>query len=363
MKSSDNTVPVAGGRQPPTDPRLRLANLGLGVLGLGLVVILVVLAIVMGIANPLFFTERNLQNVLLQSSVVALLGIGQLLVILTRGIDLSVGSIMGFSSVIAGMTMGWAFDNGLTAVLALALTGAVVGFTNGVIFVKGRIPHPFIVISPSAPDQLKPVLTRAQDEGIHVLLLDTNIPDFDAATFIGTDNRAGGATAYEALIDAIGDTGGKVGMIGGAPGVTSVEDRVAGFVGAAEGSSFEILETLATTSCDQESGVANAENLITAHPDLKAIFIGCGQPALGAIQAVKSAGLAGKITIIGFDFDPGAADALKEGSAAAFVNQAPAKMGSTGVESAYTLLTGGTIEKSIDTGVATITIDNVADFE
>lgn len=220
-----------------------------------------------------------------------------------------------------------------------------------------------IVISPSAPDQLKPVLTRAQDEGIHVLLLDTNIPDFDAATFIGTDNRAGGATAYEALIDAIGDTGGKVGMIGGAPGVTSVEDRVAGFVGAAEGSSFEILETLATTSCDQESGVANAENLITAHPDLKAIFIGCGQPALGAIQAVKSAGLAGKITIIGFDFDPGAADALKEGSAAAFVNQAPAKMGSTGVESAYTLLTGGTIEKSIDTGVATITIDNVADFE
>lgn len=220
-----------------------------------------------------------------------------------------------------------------------------------------------IVISPSAPDQLKPVLQKAKDAGINVLLIDTDIPDFDADTFIGTNNKAGGAAAYDALVAAIGDTGGEVGVIGGAPGVTSVEDRVAGFVGAAEGSSFEILETLATKSCDQESGVKDAENLITAHPNLKAIFIGCGQPALGAIQAVKAAGLAGKITIIGFDFDPGAADALKDGSAAAFVNQAPAKMGSTGVESAFTLLTGGKIEKSIDTGVATITKDNVADFE
>lgn len=145
MKSSEMASQVSGVLRPFADPRLRLANVGLGVLGLGPVVILVVLAIVMGIATSLFFTERNIQNVLLQSSIVALLGVGQLLVILTRGIDLSVGSILGFSSVIAGMTMGWAFANGLTAVLALVLTGAVVGFANGLIFVKGRIPHPFIV--------------------------------------------------------------------------------------------------------------------------------------------------------------------------------------------------------------------------
>lgn len=220
-----------------------------------------------------------------------------------------------------------------------------------------------IVIAPSAPDQLKPVLTKAKDAGIGVLVVDTPIADFDADAFIGTDNKAGGAAAFDALTEAIGDSGGEVGVIGGAPGVTSVEDRVAGFVEAAADSSFTVLETLPTKSCDQESGVKDAENLITAHPDLKAIFIGCGQPALGAIQAITTAGLAGKVTVIGFDFDPGASDALKDGSAYAFISQFPDKMGSMGVDAAYTLLTGGTIEKSIDTGVATITEANVADYE
>lgn len=132
-------------RTSAAEVRFRLANAGLGILGLGPVLILVILAIIMSLTTSLFFTERNLQNVLLQSSIIGLLGVGQLLVILTRGIDLSVGSVMGFSSVIAGMTLGWSFANGLSAVLALAITGAVVGLVNGLIFVKGRIPHPFIV--------------------------------------------------------------------------------------------------------------------------------------------------------------------------------------------------------------------------
>ncbi|MFS0894819.1 ABC transporter permease [Microbacterium sp. 179-I 3D3 NHS] len=132
-----NTIPL----QQPRGA----ARLGLSILGLGPVLILLLLAIAMSIATPLFFTERNIQNVLLQSSVIALLGVGQLLVILTRGIDLSVGSIIGLSSVMGGMTATWSFANGLSVVLAIIVTGVVVGFLNGFLFVKGRIPHPFIV--------------------------------------------------------------------------------------------------------------------------------------------------------------------------------------------------------------------------
>ncbi|MFS0894821.1 sugar ABC transporter substrate-binding protein [Microbacterium sp. 179-I 3D3 NHS] len=217
-----------------------------------------------------------------------------------------------------------------------------------------------IVIAPSAPDQLKPVLTKAMEQGIEVLLVDTPIEGFDA-TFIGTDNKAGGAEAFASMAEALPD-GGKIGLIGGAPGVTSTDNRLAGFQEAAEGSNFTLLEPLATQSCDQASGVKNAENLITANPDLAGIFIACGQPALGAIQAIKSANLSGEITVVGFDFDKGADAALDDGSAYAFISQFPDKMGSMGVESAYTVLTGGSIEKSIDTGVAVITKDNVDEY-
>ena len=218
-----------------------------------------------------------------------------------------------------------------------------------------------IAIAPSAPDQLKPVLTKAQDQGIKVLLIDQPIPDFTPATYIGTDNKAGGASAFEALAAALPE-GGKIGIIGGAPGVIAVEDRIAGFEAAAEGSNFELLEPLATISCDQASGVKDAENLITANPDLAGMFIGCGQPTLGAIQAIKAAGLTDKLTVIGFDFDEGSVEALETGAAYAFISQFPEKMGSIGVTSAYELLTGGTIEERIDTGVATITKENVDEY-
>lgn len=218
-----------------------------------------------------------------------------------------------------------------------------------------------IVIAPSAPDQLKPVLTKAMEQGIKVLLVDTPIEGFDASTFIGTDNNAGGAEAFKAMAEALPD-GGKIGLIGGAPGVTSTDDRLAGFQEAAEGSNLTLLEPLATKSCDQATGVKNAENLITAHPDLAGIFIACGQPALGALQAIKSANLSGDIKVVGFDFDKGADATLDDGSAFAFISQFPDKMGSVGVESAYTLLTGGSIDERIDTGVAVITKDNVDDY-
>jgi ribose transport system permease protein len=99
----------------------------------------------MAIIEPLFLTERKVQALLVQSAVVALLGIGEFVVILTRGIDVSVGSVIGFSSVIGGLTLTASFGGGATFLAAVIAAGVVVGFANGFIFVKGKIPHPFIV--------------------------------------------------------------------------------------------------------------------------------------------------------------------------------------------------------------------------
>jgi ribose transport system permease protein len=71
--------------------------------------------------------------------------LGQFLVIVTRGIDLSMGSTLALSSVAGALVANTAVGNGGTAIAAMALTGAAVGFVNGAVFVWGRIPHPFII--------------------------------------------------------------------------------------------------------------------------------------------------------------------------------------------------------------------------
>jgi len=124
----------------------RALDLALRFLGAGPIVILAILCAVIALAQPVFLSTVNLQNVLLQSSVVAMLAIGSLVVILTGGIDLSVGSTMALATVI-----GWEVfqvvgnEGGLLVVAAMVVLGLIVGICNGTIYVVGRIPHPFIV--------------------------------------------------------------------------------------------------------------------------------------------------------------------------------------------------------------------------
>jgi ribose transport system permease protein len=75
--------------------------------------------------------------------VVCVLALGQLLVILTRGIDLSVGSNLSLSAVVGALV--WRDHGSPALAIAAALaTGSLVGAVNGVLYVKGRLPHPFI---------------------------------------------------------------------------------------------------------------------------------------------------------------------------------------------------------------------------
>ncbi|WP_433062945.1 ABC transporter permease [Dactylosporangium sp. CS-033363] len=94
--------------------------------------------------SPVFLTTRNLGNVLAQSAVIAVLAIGQLLVIVTRGIDLSVGSTVALAAVVGALVFE-AAPSATVVVLAMLGTGLAVGAVNGAALVWGRLPHPFIV--------------------------------------------------------------------------------------------------------------------------------------------------------------------------------------------------------------------------
>jgi ribose/xylose/arabinose/galactoside ABC-type transport system permease subunit len=103
-------------------------------------VILVILILIAAIASPIFLKERNISNVAMQASLLGIVATGQLFVILTGGIDLSVASVIAFMSILsAGLMNG---KNELVypvALLCLAIS-LLIGLINGLLVTKLRIP-------------------------------------------------------------------------------------------------------------------------------------------------------------------------------------------------------------------------------
>lgn len=141
---SGGPLPAGRGEGELSSTTLRLVSGLLSLLRLGPLLILIILIIVLANLSPVFATTQNLGNVLVQSAAIAILAIGQLLVILTRGIDLSVGSNVALSAVVGALVFVET-GSGFVTILAMLLTGALVGAVNGFGYVFGKLPHPFIV--------------------------------------------------------------------------------------------------------------------------------------------------------------------------------------------------------------------------
>jgi ribose transport system permease protein len=108
----------------------------------GTMIGLIVLCLGLWIATPYFATAANLTNVAEQSAIVGVIAIGMTFVILTGGIDLSVGSLVA----LAGVVIGSGLQRGLPVVAAVALgllAGIVAGALNGLMITRGSLP-PFI---------------------------------------------------------------------------------------------------------------------------------------------------------------------------------------------------------------------------
>ena len=115
---------------------------------------------------------------------------------------------------------------------------------------------------------------------------------------------------------------------------------------------------------DQVKGVDAAETILTANPDVTAIYGACGPPIIGALESIENAGRTpDSIVVVGFDASPDEVAAIAAGTQDASVAQFPAKMGELGVDTVYKAVKGETVEANVDTGTAMVTKDNVADFQ
>jgi ribose transport system substrate-binding protein len=219
-----------------------------------------------------------------------------------------------------------------------------------------------IAVTPVDPT-VAPALDKAIEAGVKVVLMDNNIPDWNGRTALATtDNYAAGKIAGEYLKSVLQD-GDTLGILEGVPGVPSLDDRVNGMLDGLQGVDVEIVGRGAT-NCTEELGINVAEDLLTANPDLKAIYSACGPPAAGAARAIENAGIANDaIVLVGFDFCCGEAEALAAGTEDATVAQFPAKMAELGVDALVKAIRGEQVESLIDSGAALVTKDNMADFQ
>ena len=105
-------------------------------------IILLLVVIFMSFANEFFFTQRNLLNIGRQASVVAIVALGQTLVIIARGIDLSVGSVIGLSAV-TGAVVAQATGSQILGIGGALGAGFFAGLFNAILYTRFHI-NPFI---------------------------------------------------------------------------------------------------------------------------------------------------------------------------------------------------------------------------
>ena len=112
----------------------------------------------------------------------------------------------------------------------------------------------------------------------------------------------------------------------------------------------------------QDNALAAAENLITANPDMTAVYA-TGEPALmGAIAAVESQGKQDQVKIFGWDLTAQAIAGIDAGYVTAVVQQDPSAMGAASVEALQTLAEGGSVEQTISVPITIVTKENVEPY-
>ncbi|MCP9229773.1 ABC transporter permease [Mesorhizobium sp. LMG 17147] len=152
--------------------------------GLTLLALLVLLWVILSVATPSFASANNISNLLRQGSMIAILAVGQTFVIITGGIDLSVGAVVGFATVVVAMLIN-AGTPVFLAILITLLVGVAIGMFHGFGIVKMGLP-PFIIT----------LATLTSLRGIGLLMTNGNsisinndaFQTFSRSSFVGVPN-------------------------------------------------------------------------------------------------------------------------------------------------------------------------------
>lgn len=204
---------------------------------------------------------------------------------------------------------------------------------------------------------------RAKEAGIPVFCMDREITASDlAVSQILSDNYAGCVSLGQFFVEKVGESGTYIELLG-IVADTNTWNRSKGFHSVVD--RFPGLKMVAqqTAEFDRSKAMEVMDSLLQAHADLDAVFCGNDAMALGAYQALLTAGKAGRVKVFGFDGADDAVRAVAEGKLAATVMQFPKLMARTAAESADRYLKGErNFPQRLPVAVELVTRDNVAKY-
>jgi ribose transport system substrate-binding protein len=216
-----------------------------------------------------------------------------------------------------------------------------------------------ICLAPIDRDAMVGVVDRAAKQNIPVVIWDSPVNTQNFVSQVATDNYAAGQLAAARVSELLKGQG-EVAIVAVQVGAASTMAREQGFEDGIKKNSPGInIVDKRYGNADFAQSLAVAENLLTAHPKLVALFASNESSSVGAAQALKSR--QSKVKLVGFDSSPALIEGIKSGLIDALVVQDPFKMGYEAVKAAVEKINGGTPQKINNLPAAVVTKNNLSD--
>jgi len=197
----------------------------------------------------------------------------------------------------------------------------------------------YLVVNPTDSAAISSSVESANASDIPVITLDRSVESGEVATFIASDNVAGGEMGAQFIVDELGE-GAKVAELEGVPGASATRERGEGFINVAE-ESLDVV-TSQTANFNRSEGLNVTQNILQANPDIEAIFAHNDEMALGALESAPD-----DVLVVGFDGSEDAINSVENGGLDATVAQQPDLMGETAVDTVEQLQNGESVEEEI----------------
>lgn len=216
-----------------------------------------------------------------------------------------------------------------------------------------------ICVSPCDSKGIGPAVLEANDAGIPIISYATPVTadGCEVICYIAIDNYDAQYKVTKALCEMMGS--GEVIILEGPAGQESAVEKVEGANDAI--AEYENIELVASqiANWSRSEAYSVTQNLLQAHPDIKGVVACNDAMAFGAIQALDEAGKSGEVLVCGLNCDPGALEAIENGTLAVDLDTMPYESGGIIVEAAADVLQGKTIDELITLNTTLVTLDNV----
>lgn len=210
-------------------------------------------------------------------------------------------------------------------------------------------------------ESVLPAVRSAAGSDVKVIAVDMQIDDPAVLAQVGVDNRAGGATMGELVAQDAAEShpeGATVGIVGALN--SEIQNARADGFKEALGGQVEVVQTVDGQN-RQEKAVDEAENLLTAFPDLTYLYA-TGEPALiGALAAIESQGRT-DVQVYGWDLSAEGIRAIDSGLVQAIANQPAKQEGVQAIELAAKLARGEEVERDNMLEIDVVTPENIDEY-